>query len=213
MPLPQDFWRNLPEKTEAELYDMLDHAYDWQPDALDAAKQELQKRGLPPQKTSRTRDPSHSGQADSPITKRRLYTWNGTGTRFRGERDLRTDGSFLTTEWIVFCNIPMIPLRTVRVIYLGGEQTIIGATRWFEVLEVRKPDLRDCSLLLVYLWAIATLALWTACVALLIHLIDTSSPSVVAKRAQYLLGFIAFFGPIGLAAFLRRYYERRKPPA
>lgn len=40
---------------------------------------------------------------------------NGTGTRVYGKRDFRTDGSFVTTKWITFLWIPLIPLRSMRV--------------------------------------------------------------------------------------------------
>lgn len=40
---------------------------------------------------------------------------NGTGTKAYGKRDFRTDGSFITTKWITFLWIPLIPLRSMRV--------------------------------------------------------------------------------------------------
>jgi hypothetical protein len=40
---------------------------------------------------------------------------NGTGTRIYGRRDFRTDGSFVTTKWISFLWVPLIPLRSMRV--------------------------------------------------------------------------------------------------
>ena len=46
MTLPNDFWEQLPLKTDAELYDMLAHPEDYLPDALAAAKEELGKRNL-----------------------------------------------------------------------------------------------------------------------------------------------------------------------
>ena len=40
---------------------------------------------------------------------------NGTGTRVYGKRDFRTDSSFVTTKWITFLWIPLVPLRSMRV--------------------------------------------------------------------------------------------------
>jgi hypothetical protein len=40
---------------------------------------------------------------------------NGTGTRVYGKRDFRTDGSFVTTKWITFLWVPLVPLRSMRV--------------------------------------------------------------------------------------------------
>lgn len=40
---------------------------------------------------------------------------NGTGSRVYGKRDFRTDGSFVTTKWITFVWVPLVPLRSMRV--------------------------------------------------------------------------------------------------
>lgn len=40
---------------------------------------------------------------------------NGTGTRVYGKRDFRTDGSFVTTKWITFSWVPLVPLRSMRI--------------------------------------------------------------------------------------------------
>jgi hypothetical protein len=50
MSLPQDFWDQLPLKTDAELYDVLAHPGDYLPEAVAAAKEELHKRNLTPEK-------------------------------------------------------------------------------------------------------------------------------------------------------------------
>jgi hypothetical protein len=52
MSLPNDFWERLPLKTDAELYDMLAHQEGYLPEALAAAKDELSKRKLPPERVS-----------------------------------------------------------------------------------------------------------------------------------------------------------------
>jgi hypothetical protein len=40
---------------------------------------------------------------------------NGTGTRIYGKRDFRPDGSFVTTKWVTFSWVPLVPLRSMRV--------------------------------------------------------------------------------------------------
>ena len=40
---------------------------------------------------------------------------NGRGTRVYGKRDFRTDDSFVTTKWITFLWVPLVPLRSMRV--------------------------------------------------------------------------------------------------
>jgi len=44
---------------------------------------------------------------------------NGFGTTFYGQRDFKPDGSYVTTEWIVCWFIPILPLRSLRVIPWG----------------------------------------------------------------------------------------------
>lgn len=45
MKLPQQFWDDLPQKTDLELYEMLCRPTVYLPEALAAAKMELAKRG------------------------------------------------------------------------------------------------------------------------------------------------------------------------
>jgi len=40
---------------------------------------------------------------------------NGTGTRIYGKREFRTDGSFVTTKWVTFSWVPLVPLQSMRV--------------------------------------------------------------------------------------------------
>ena len=50
MSLPQDFWDQLPSKSDAELYDMLAHEQDYLPEVVAAARQEIGKRNLAPER-------------------------------------------------------------------------------------------------------------------------------------------------------------------
>jgi hypothetical protein len=52
MPLPPDFQKQLPEKSDAELYEILAHRDDYLPEALDAARKELGRRNLPPDRVA-----------------------------------------------------------------------------------------------------------------------------------------------------------------
>jgi hypothetical protein len=44
------------------------------------------------------------------------FTFNGCGTRYYGERDRDEDGSYVTTLWITFVWVPILPLASYRVI-------------------------------------------------------------------------------------------------
>ena len=50
MSLPKEFWEKLPEKSDAHLYEMLVHKDDYLPEALEAAREEIQKRNLAPER-------------------------------------------------------------------------------------------------------------------------------------------------------------------
>ena len=54
------------------------------------------------------------------------FTFNGIGTKFYGQRDFRTDGSYITTEWLVCLYVPLIPFRSFRVRYRGPVEP-----RWY----------------------------------------------------------------------------------
>jgi hypothetical protein len=47
------------------------------------------------------------------------FSFQGIGTTFYGERDFHPDGTYITTEWVVFLAVPIIPLRSLRVRYDG----------------------------------------------------------------------------------------------
>jgi len=87
-------------------------------------------------------------------------TWNGIGTSFIGAKDRYPGDSFVTTEWFVFLTFPVIPLRSLRVLFLGD------ATGWqrspSKYRIIRKVHLDIKNILLTYFIAgISVLAgLW-----------------------------------------------------
>jgi hypothetical protein len=44
------------------------------------------------------------------------FALNGFGTTYYGQRDFRADGSYVTTEWVILLFVPVLPLRSFRVI-------------------------------------------------------------------------------------------------
>ena len=46
------------------------------------------------------------------------FTFNGFGTRYYGTR-WDTDGSYITTKWIVVIYVPIVPLGSVHVLDTG----------------------------------------------------------------------------------------------
>lgn len=48
------------------------------------------------------------------------FTYNGIGTKYYGRRNPKEDGSFVTTEWIVFAYIPLVPIGSFRIAQTGN---------------------------------------------------------------------------------------------
>lgn len=46
------------------------------------------------------------------------FNFNGIGTTYYGECDFRADGSYVTTEWVSLFYLPLLPLKSVRLIRL-----------------------------------------------------------------------------------------------
>src|SRR5262245_46577094 len=52
MPLPAEFFEQLPSRSDAELYDILGHEGDYLPEAVAAAKEEIARRNLAPERVA-----------------------------------------------------------------------------------------------------------------------------------------------------------------
>ena len=44
------------------------------------------------------------------------FTFNGIGTTYYGQRDFGPEGSYVTTEWFVVLFVPLIPIKSLRVL-------------------------------------------------------------------------------------------------
>ena len=53
------------------------------------------------------------------------FTFNGIGTTYYGKRDIYPDSSFVTTEWLVFVYLPLLPIRSLRVLPTGQSTHIV----------------------------------------------------------------------------------------
>jgi hypothetical protein len=53
-----------------------------------------------------------------------MTTINGIGTKLYGKKKIATDGSFQTIKWFVFLHLPIIPLKTYRVIEVPNFVTL-----------------------------------------------------------------------------------------
>jgi hypothetical protein len=72
------------------------------------------------------------------------YTIQGVGTRFYGKRDFRQDGTYITTEWAVLFHLPLVPLRSLRVRYLGvgrsPSEPGLAPAPLYQVCETTRPN-------------------------------------------------------------------------
>lgn len=109
------------------------------------------------------------------------YTLNGIGTTFYGQRDFRPDGSYITTEWIVLLYIPLVPVRSLRVVHGGPSEPRwrfgFGSSESYNVFEKHFPP--NWKQVLFTYGYIMLLASWTYLVAssahaLFAHVFDTA---------------------------------------
>ncbi len=65
------------------------------------------------------------------------WSINGCGTRFYGSREVGPDGSYVTTEWLTFVFLPLIPIRSLRVLPTGkGTNAIVFSSQNYQTARV-----------------------------------------------------------------------------
>ena len=65
------------------------------------------------------------------------YSVNGFGTKYYGHRESAEDGSYITTLWITALFVPIVPLRSYRVLPVGkGTNLVIHQRQNYRVLRV-----------------------------------------------------------------------------
>jgi hypothetical protein len=98
-------------------------------------------------------------------------TFNGIGTTFYGQSRFARDGSFVTTKWFVLGFVPLFPMSSMRVEYLGTEGVpFFSRTASYEVIEELPLD----GLQVVKTWAYAFLI-----VALFVAMMESQMPPVM----------------------------------
>jgi len=90
------------------------------------------------------------------------WSINGIGTRFYGEAQHRADSSYVTTEWFAIALVPVIPLRSFRVIRetSGDRFMIVAHSASYRILE-RLP-LASSQVFKTYLFFVICMAWWMA---------------------------------------------------
>lgn len=75
MLLPHGFEKTLTEKTDEQLYDMLAHEVDYMPEALEAARMEIQRRNLGPTLVAQLESGTQSNLAQELQAAQRPLSW------------------------------------------------------------------------------------------------------------------------------------------
>lgn len=128
------------------------------PDARVALIDELQKRNLTPADvTQYARDIASREQERMKRRQSSLATsLNGFGTALYGKRDFRPDGSYVTTKWVVFAWIPLLPLNSLRVELMGpGEPTFLpGWSQRYFVQSSTLPNVKQVACVYLFVFTL-----------------------------------------------------------
>jgi hypothetical protein len=89
---------------------------------------------------------------------------HGIRTAYYGKRNYRRDGSYITTEFVIFVGIPIVPLKSLRVRYGGAKGIIfpiVHSEESYTVLATARPDIKQ--VLSIYGF-VAFMACWVSAV-------------------------------------------------
>jgi hypothetical protein len=114
---------------------------------------------------------------------------NGIGTTFYGQGDFHPDGSFITTKWVIFAFIPIVPTSSLRVRYLGRSGWFSNTTEFAVEGDV---PLEIVQVLKTYLYVALLFGMFA--------LLDSKLPPAVK--------FVTFFGVVILPHILRWFAKK-----
>ena len=145
------------------------------------------------------------------------FSFQGIGTTFYGQRDFHPDGSYITTEWVAFLAVPIIPLRSLRVQYQGEAESQvpigIGFSHSYAVYQKTHPNWKQ--VLYVYSF-VAFYILW--CVGLFSygdHIEHVTQALFSRSTSDYVFATSFLFSMVvpGVIPFILRYYARSRARA
>lgn len=131
--------------TNDQLLNLAQKAHELTPLAKVALNTELERRKLGPADVAEEAEYLLNIEIEAARREPLAQTLNGFGTKIYGKRDFEPDGSFLTTKWVVFFWIPLVPLKSLRVRYvgLGGTSILPGWSRQYLVHAEYRPHTRQ----------------------------------------------------------------------
>lgn len=115
------------------------------------------------------------------------YTFNGCGTRLYGRRDVGEDGSYITTEWITFAYVPLIPIRSRRILPQGnGTNLLVYQSQSYLSRKVPLcwPQVRNVCYITGPILALVLFFSWANISAWVMYDLLHIRPKVVAMQAK-----------------------------
>jgi hypothetical protein len=112
------------------------------------------------------------------------FTFNGIGTTIYGARDFKPDGSYITTEWLVFVYVPVIPYRSMRILPNGKTtNAVVYRSTGYQILQ--KTGINFLQVLSVYaFFAVFIGSLWAG---ITLQIPWLCAPGVLVLFAPWLL--------------------------
>jgi hypothetical protein len=135
---------------------------------------------------------------------------NGFGTKYYGERDHRSDGSYLTTNFFCLAFVPVIPLHTVRVIPDPKNSAWPFSQNYYVILEKRWPH--PLQVLNVYLWGAAEVAMGIFYFAWCEPLIKANPNWSIPEWGLTVIFFLFLVPPILISLLLKNMASKQAKP-
>jgi hypothetical protein len=148
------------------------------------------------------------------------FTFQGIGTRFYGQREFEPDGSYITTKWFVFLYVPIIPLRSLRVIDQGAGDykvmlppVVMGSSVRYAVLQETSPN--PPQVLSIYGFVLLCAAWFVGLMWFMRVMMDSLLPKYFSERPLAFTAIIVtvwatFIIPVLLPRILRSHAKRTK---
>jgi hypothetical protein len=134
------------------------------------------------------------------------YTLNGIGSGYYGKRDFRSDGSFVTTEWLSFLYVPILPFRSLRVRYNGPVESkslfFMSSAQSYTVFTRTFLNWKQVLYIYGYISLFVTWAIFIVWFFFFYPLVSASEFTVV-------LAFIACLLPVPIPGILRAYAYKK----
>ncbi len=132
---------------------------------------------------------------------------NGFGTKYYGQRDFRSDGSYVTTNFFCLAFVPVVPLHSVRVIPDPKNSAMPFSKNYYAILEKRWPH--PLQVLSIYLWSAAAVGMGVLFLWKIEPLLKKSGVSVQGW-VEAVLGGVCVATPIFLGILLRTLLRNRE---